>query len=56
MSYKHNPQCYPQFLQKDERLSHLIKRLLIGQLRGLFWCGQGESNSRLVLGKDVFYH
>ena len=19
-------------------------------------CGQGESNSRLILGKDVFYH
>ena len=20
------------------------------------WCGQGESNSRLILGKDSFYH
>ena len=25
-------------------------------LARLFECGQGESDSRLILGKDLFYH
>ena len=34
MSYKHNPQGYPQFLEKVERLSHLIKRQTISDKLG----------------------
>gem|GEM_PF-1556614 len=51
--YKHYTHSYPQFWGKV----YIYQAKNKGQkTKRQSLCGQGESNSRLILGKDVFYH
>ena len=54
--YPHIPRVFHILGDIIFQLPGLLSSRVISKKSKTLWCGQGESNSQLVLGKDALYH